>query len=528
MINLEEIYADHPELLELLTTKPTSKEELIGHYLPSKLWRMNNLYMIIDKAGDRIPFVMNFAQHRVYAASIEHPRLIILKSRQQGISTFWLLSFLDDTIFYSNFNCGLMAQGKDEAATLLIRLKFAWHNLDDWVKALLGVRVVKDNSQEFTLSNNSTMFIRTSFRSATLQRLHISELGKIANKYPERAKETKTGTLQALAPGNTGVIESTAEGHNMFKHMWDQAVRQHAADRLAAKDFRPIFLSWLDDPDCVEFEHQHPDDEALAYFLSLENELDIKLTQEQRNFWVAQERELEGDIHQEYPATAEEAFRAAMDGTYWAKRYIECVVRRNHRAPDSYDQNLSVYIAIDVGRSDYFVMCFFQVWRNQIRIIHEYYNNGEWLGHYVNYAKEVIAEKGYFIEKWFLPHDMNVTDITEREAKTRQDILYDLGVTNTVLLEKIAVRESIEHVREAMPYIWIDVECIYLEQCFLNYTKDWNPLLEIWRDQPKRNEFAHGADAIRYTVQSCYTWLFEDEGSTALEVVNESYGGISL
>jgi len=507
-----ELFPERHDLWELLTTKPSNKEELFKKYLPSKLWRMNNLYKIIDKHGEHIDFQMNYAQMKVYAAVLQHPRLIILKSRQQGISTFWLLFFLDDTIVYKNYNCGLMAQGKDEAGTLLERLKFAWDNLDADVKSFLGVRVTKDNSHEFRLSNKSTMFIRTSFRSATLQRLHISELGKIANKYPERAKETKTGTLQALAPGNIGVIESTAEGVNMFKYTWDASVKLFQAGRLASKDFYPVFLSWIEDPDCVESEEQYPSDEEIAYFLRIESELGITLTKEQKNFWIMQHRELEGDIHQEYPATPEEAFTAAQDGTYWAKRYLACVVRGGHRLAREqlYDKNLPCYIAIDSGRDDYFVIAIFQVWNGQIRIIHEYYDNGEWLGHYVEQVKEIKEEYGYDIRDWFLPHDMGVVDISQREGKTREEILNEEGVTETVLLEKLDKRQGIEEVRQVFPTIWIAEECEYLEQCCLNYTKEWDPVREVWKREPKRNRWAHGADTIRYIVQAVRFHLADD------------------
>lgn len=508
----EILFPNEPDLYQILTTKAKTKEELFTRYLPSKLWRLNNLYHIIDKVGEPIPFRMNRAQFKVYAKSLEHPRLIILKSRQQGISTFWLISYFDDLITRANYNCGLMAQGKDEAGTLLERLKHTWNTTEPWVKEFLGVKIIKNNSQEFTLSNNSTMFIRTSFRSATLQRLHISELGKIANKYPERAKETKTGTLQAIAPGNTCAIESTAEGVNMFKYMWDASIKQYAAGRLAGKDFLPVFLSWLDDPDCVEFEDQYPTDEELDYFKRLEEQLKITITKEQRNFWVAQHRELEGDIHQEYPATPEEAFTAAQDGTYWAKRYLEMVIRRGQRKTyeELYDRNLDVYVAIDAGRSDYMVLCFFQVWKRQVRIIAEYYNTGEWLGHYVTYAQDLAKEKGWYISHWYLPHDMGVVDLTEKDNKTREEIMHDLGVVNTTVLERLSKHHGIEEVRQEFQNIWIADECVYLEQCCLNYTKTWNPLLEVWRDEPKRNQWAHGADTIRYMVQACVVYLFED------------------
>lgn len=507
----DELFPRDRELYNLLVTKPRDYTELVTKYLPSKLWRLNNLYNIIDKVGEPIPFRMNRAQFKVYSKSLEHPRLIILKSRQQGISTFWLISYFDDLITLANYNCGLMAQGKDEAGTLLERLKHTWNTLPMWVKDFFGLRVVKNNSSEFTLSNNSTMFIRTSFRSATLQRLHISELGKIANKYPERAKETKTGTLQALAPGNTGVIESTAEGVNMFKYMWDAAVKQYAAGRLAGKDFLPVFLSWLDDPDCVEFEPQYPTDDELDYFKRLEQELKVTITPEQRNFWISQHRELEGDIHQEYPATPQEAFTAAQDGTYWAKRYLEMVIRRGQRKPydELYDRNLDVYVTLDAGRSDYMVLCFFQVYKRQARILAEYYNTGEWLGHYVNYAAKLASDRGWHIEHWYLPHDMGVVDLTQ-DNKTREEILHELGVTNTTILDKLSKHHGIEEVRQEFQNIWIAEECEYLEQCCLNYTKQWNHLLEVWRDEPKRDQWAHGADTIRYMVQACTIHLFED------------------
>jgi len=522
----DSIYPDQDDLYRTLTTQPDDYTDLITNYLPSKLWRLNNLYSIIDKIGDPIPFVPNMAQMKVYAKSLEHSRLIILKSRQQGISTFWLISYFDDLITLSNYNCGLMAQGKDEAGTLLERLKHTWNTLEPWVKDFFGLRIVKNNSAEFTLNNNSTMFIRTSFRSATLQRLHISELGKIANKYPERAKETKTGTLQALAPGNTGVIESTAEGVNMFKYLWDTSVKQYAAGRLAGKDFLPVFLSWLDDPDCVEYEQQYPTDDELDYFARLETELKITIRPEQRNFWVAQHRELEGDIHQEYPATPEEAFTAAMDGTYWAKRYLKIIIRGGKRLTYEalYDTNLDVYVALDAGRSDYMVLCFFQIWRGQLRIIHEYYNTGEWLGHYVKVAAELVKEHGWSMSTWYLPHDMAVTDLTQ-DGKTREHILWELGVTDTVILEKLDRHNGIEEVRDAFTFIWIAEECVYLEQCCLNYTKTWNPLLEVWRDEPKRNQWAHGADAIRYTVQAATIHLFDTEDN---EDYSSVYGGIAI
>ena len=135
----DEIYHNTPamQIKHLFTTYPTSDKEFIEQYLPSKLWRLNNLYTIKDKEGNLIKFRMNLAQHKVYATYLKHPRIIILKSRQQGISTFWLINFFDDAITTPNLEVGLMAQGKDEASKLLERVKTAWRHLSQVLKIFL-------------------------------------------------------------------------------------------------------------------------------------------------------------------------------------------------------------------------------------------------------------------------------------------------------------------------------------------------------------------------------------------------------
>jgi hypothetical protein len=522
-----EYYPTRTDIYDLLTSKPATYGQLIKEYLPSKIWRLNNLYTITDKVGDVVPFKMNRAQFYAYSRSLIHARNICLKSRQQGISTLWLISFFDDVIFRSTMNCGLQAQDRESAEKLLERVKFLWERLDPDIKGFLSRKLVKNNSSEFAFNNTSTLYIRTSFRSTTLQRLHVSELGKIANANPERAKEIKTGSLQAIKPGNTVIIESTAEGANIFKEMWDLAVKLTEAgfDNLAGKDFLPVFLSWLDDPDCREQVEQAISIEHRDYFARLEKLTGRTLTMPQKNFWIVQERELEGLIHQEYPATPEEAFAAAKDGTYYARKYLELVVRRGRVLPKLYDRNLPVYACMDLGHNDYTVIVFFQVWEGTIRIIGEYYNSGEGLEHYAAYLKEVEKEREWEIVEIGLPHDASVVDLSAK-GKNRQQILADEGIKNTVILDKTAVMDGIESVRQALPNMYIDEECVYIDKCMLNYTKEWNDVLEIWRDKPKRDLNAHGADTIRYVVQYYNKYLAGRKLSR--EKNSSQAGGVAL
>lgn len=506
-----------------------SNSEFERRYLKSKLWRLNNLYTVTDKHGKLSKFVMNYAQHKVYARSRTHPRLIILKSRQQGISTFWLVCYFDDSIVTPYFSIGLMAQGTDEASTLLERTKLLWDKLHPSVKAYFRVKLVKDNAKAFELSNKSVMFIRVSFRSTTLQRLHVSEYGKIANSYPKRAKEVKTGTLQALAVGNTGVIESTAEGRNAFKTMWDDSLVALHSNELAPKDFYPIFLSWLDDPDCVLDIDQTISQEAADYFVRVEESTGVTLTKQQKNFWISQYRELAGDVYQEYPATPEEAFTASRDGTYYSKLFTEYVVRAGKLQSDLYDPNLPVDVYFDLGVDDYFVVLYVQWYRNEWRLIDEYWNNGYALTHYL----EHVQNSGYNVRALRFPHDISVREQGSAHsnglAKSRLEIVRewckDQGVGWRLdTLAKGTIDNGIEAVRRLIKNMRMDTKCVYIKECFLNYSKMWDDTLMVWKKTPKHDEFSHGADVLRLVASSTIEHSSQHESSYEMSRKSSSSG----
>lgn len=489
------------EYEEIFFSDPKDEKDLQENFLTSKLWRLNNLYTIVNKHGKQVRFRMNLSQHKVYAASLRHSRLIILKSRQQGISTLWLVSFFDDACTVRNYSIGLMAQGQDEASTLLGRVKILWDTLPIAFKNYLSLRIAVDNTKALSLNNGSSIFVRTSFRSTTLQRLHISEMGKIANKYPEKAQETKTGTLQAIAPGNTAVIESTAEGDNLFKDMWDNAIKYFG--ELSAKDFYPVFLSWVDDPDCVEPREQIITDKQAKYFSEVEKELGYKLTQEQKNFWIMQFRELGDQIYQEYPTTPIEAFMSNKDGAYYARLYLEWVKGYKREIVDLYDKNLDVQVAVDLGMNDTNVLTVFQDYNDETRIIDEIHDSGQPISYYTDELKK----KPYFnnIRHLILPHDAEVTELTSGKTR-RQVFAEELPGVDITVLERISVNEGIEAVRQLLRRLWIDPKCQYLISCLFNYRKEYDEKRSRWRDKPEHDEYSNGADSIRYAAIGSKTY----------------------
>ncbi len=85
----------------------------------------------------------------------------------------------------------------EDAQQMFRRVKQAYDGLPDGIKGLINAE--NDTSQMLKFSNGSSLRIGTLMRSSTLQYLHISEFGKVCAKYPDKAREIITGSLNALA-----------------------------------------------------------------------------------------------------------------------------------------------------------------------------------------------------------------------------------------------------------------------------------------------------------------------------------------
>jgi len=384
----------------------------INQLLSNRFWRLNNLYYITDKQGQTNLFNLNFAQRIV--DSVKHPREITLKSRQQGISTKKVIDALDACLMIPNYQAGIQSYGKVEAKKLYNKAMFAYERLDPDIKTLLNINIKSASAQEgVTFTNGSSLRIGN-FRGDTLQRFHISELAKIAKVYPEKAKEIKTGALQAVATNNIVSIESTAEGaQGMFYEMWKTATARKNTtlklkQQLTPLDFYPIFLSWVIDPDCNLQYHYEPSQEALDYFDTVEEffnykdadgifinrqyliypKLDnfgnilsylykadnfnplpknimtqgqYKLTQYQKNWAAAKLDELSDYMNQEYPYSPDSAFNLPLHGTFFKSQYALLMRERYRLQPLPYDPAYPVYVSFDIGAKDYTVMYFAQV-----------------------------------------------------------------------------------------------------------------------------------------------------------------------
>ena len=135
-------------------------------------------------------------------------------------------------------------------------------------------------------------------RSDTFNNLHISELAF----WPGDKKATLTGLLQAVPnlPNTIVIIESTANGFEYFKEIWDKAVK-------GENDFVPLFVGWNE---LKEYQMPYNGFELTPYEIELKNQYNLSLEQLTWRRWCIRNNcgDDENQFKQEYPINPMEAF----------------------------------------------------------------------------------------------------------------------------------------------------------------------------------------------------------------------------
>jgi len=451
------------------------------------LWRINNLYYIVDKQGRKIIFKLNWAQKELYE-NVWYCN-VVLKARQLGISTFICLLFLDRCLFNSNISAGIIAHTVEDAQALFRRVKVAYDGLPDQVKGVITAE--NDTAQMLKFSNGSSIRVGTSLRSSTFQYLHISEFGKICAKYPDKAQEIVTGSLNTVAPGQYIFIESTAEGRSGYFYDICKRAQEDAKAKkeLSKLDFKFHFFPWHKESEYRIGNSFQPTTEMQAYFVHLSS-LGIELDQEQKAWYIGKEVTQQDDMRREYPSTPEESWEVSNEGLYYSKQMT--IVRAEKRIGFvPYDESIPVHTAWDLGYNDANSIWFFQVFGKEIRLLEYLEGSGESLSHWLG----IIKAKPYNYDKHLAPHDIMVHEYTS--GMTRQASARKMGM-NLIPVQKVEIIPGIDQVRTILNRCWFDEKkCDKGLKALDNYKKDWDDRNACWRSQPLHNWASHGADAFR-------------------------------
>jgi hypothetical protein len=385
----------------------------------------NAALKIRTKQGDITPLKLNQAQEildKAVQAQLDTEgkiRVIILKARQQGLSTY-----TGGYLYYS------VSQQKARKAMVVTHHADSTRALFDMTKRFHEhcPEILKPHTKYSSRRELSFDILDSSFvvataggdsvgRGETLTHVHCSELAF----WPKsNAEEVWNGLLQAVpnAPGTAVFVESTANGvSGIYYDLWRGAVE-------GKNGFVPVFIPWYADPTYREpvpdkFERT-PDEIELADLYDLDDE---QLMFRRRK--VAQNGiDL---FKQEYPSEPEEAFlttgrpvfnleklqeqlketrdveeRLALEGEDFVEHMRgELTTYRKHDPGEQYI--IGADVAMGVSRGDYSVAQVLDSKKRQVatwrgRVHPDYFADVlRALGYYYNEARIIVENNGHGI-----------------------------------------------------------------------------------------------------------------------------------
>lgn len=302
------------------------REEIYQH--PELLIEM--VFVIVDKQQRTVPFFFNEVQ-RSFVGDLNQAiedynqgkrldlKFLILKGRQQGFTSLITAYQLACSITRKNFAGFTLADSADNTETIFEdKAKFPYNALPGPLKP-----TEKYNTRRELLFEklNSKWRVATAGskdigRSKTLNFFHGSE----AAFWAKGINAVMTGLGQALTKDSIQILETTPNGFNEFKDLWDGAIE-------GDNSWEPKFYQWwLTQEYCQEFESPRREQEFKQEVQSIkQGNYDAntrswilqrckwlveeqELTWEQAYWYYQKWRDLKEKVKQEYPCTPEEAF----------------------------------------------------------------------------------------------------------------------------------------------------------------------------------------------------------------------------
>lgn len=285
------------------------------------------------KNSELVPLEFNYAQSRVHdrlaaqRKSSGRVRAIILKARQEGVSTYTAARFFRHMHLRQGIKSMVIADSLDRAGVLFDIYQRYLTNLPE---ELAPAAKAVSQRKRMAFAHDSDLSIRPASdteagRAQTIHLIHASEIAFWGSLGVD-ASATWTSLMQAVPQkGSEVIVESTAKGAGgLFHEMWENAANNEESGWLA------IFLPWwiheeyqvdagqewrdLIDSSRDEFEEQALTEgiwyEGKAHILD-HNQLAWRRMVIVENFGGDRERlgrDAVRNFQQEYPATAEEAF----------------------------------------------------------------------------------------------------------------------------------------------------------------------------------------------------------------------------
>lgn len=294
------------------------------------LWRLENLYKIIDKQRNFIRFTPNKIQRLINNSKAK--RKIILKARQFGVTTNEMLKLLDKAVWGQNQNICILAHDQDTIKKIFTIIRKAYDSMPEFLKPELD----KGGGSAYELrfpKRQNTIFVALQVRGGTNHILHISEGAFI----PE---ERIIATLETVPKDGEVTYESTPNGLNHYYDLW-----MMDSDRYE-KHFYPWYLHEeynLATPKLKEYSPEEINLKKKALHFGVE------LSDGQVAFRRAKIQDIKSKFYQEYPEDDQSCFLASGHNPF-DTMILKTNLESCH-APVQVDQKIKIWKPVETGKN---------------------------------------------------------------------------------------------------------------------------------------------------------------------------------
>lgn len=265
-------------------------------------WRIRHLYPILDK-NRKIRYLkpnnIQTAMERL-TEGMDPLRALFLKYRQGGVSTYWLIRHLDDTIWTPNTITGVLAHKQDSLKTLFGIIRNAYKGMPPGLRPPLAQDTL--SGYTFGAGVNSRIFVALDIRSTPVHNLHVSEWAHCDDADVQ-------ASVGAVPPTGNITGETTANGVGNDAHI------TYAEGKLNLNEFRVAFYPWF-----IQSEYRIPvdpaapvkmTDEETRFVERAQTDYGVSISPEQVAWRRSMRKKQKGLMPQEFPESDEEAFMSS-------------------------------------------------------------------------------------------------------------------------------------------------------------------------------------------------------------------------
>jgi len=220
----------------MATAQTETAEELKAKLILDKRFFIENLMLIPNKNRVSVPFIFNLPQQMLYESLSN--KTVVLKARQEGVTSLIMALFLQDCITRPNTTSVVIAHEEFITQRLLAKAKIFEASIPPEVKPEMHHKSAYELSWE---DIHSTFYIGSarSFVFGRGERIDNALCSEVAFwQNPEKI----INPLLAMPEEGHIILESTPNGEdNYFCDTWKQAVRGW---KDGASLFKPLFFPW--------------------------------------------------------------------------------------------------------------------------------------------------------------------------------------------------------------------------------------------------------------------------------------------